>query len=206
MNSAHEAGTDVEHLDAAMLWLRDAQAAVPGGVAARYDLARGWQPAYPETSGYIIGTLLHHADATGQPGAVARARAIGDWLLGIQDPTGFVAGGLVGDDGAAGSRPSVFNTGQVVFGLVALAQHTGDERYADGARRACTWLLGEQDPSGAWIRSSLHGVPRAYCTCASRGPSPAPRSSSTNPPSRRPPGARSPGSGAARTTTVGSTT
>ena len=87
-----EAGTDFEHLDTAMLWLRDAQAAVPGGVSARYDLARGWQPAYPETSGYIIGTLLHHADVTGRPGGVARARAIGDWLLGIQDPTGFVAG------------------------------------------------------------------------------------------------------------------
>jgi len=99
---------------------------------------------------------------TGQPGAAARAAAIGDWLLGIQDAAGFVAGGLVGEDGAAGHRPSVFNTGQVVFGLVALAQHTGDERYAEAARRACAWLVGEQDPSGAWVRSSLHGVPRAY--------------------------------------------
>lgn len=156
------AGTDVEHLDALILWLRDAQAAVPGGVAARFDLAHGWQPAYPETSGYIIGTLLHHAEVTGRTGSADRARAIGDWLVEIQDDAGFVAGGLVGDDGGAGHRPSVFNTGQVVFGLVALAERTGDDRYGDAARRACRWLTHEQDESGAWVRSSLHGVPRAY--------------------------------------------
>jgi hypothetical protein len=155
-------GTDAEHLDATTLWLRDAQAAVPGGVAARFDLAHGWQPAYPETSGYIIGTLLHHAALTGRTGSARRARAIGDWLLEIQDHAGFVAGGLVGEDGVVGRRPSVFNTGQVVFGLVALAEYTGDDGYAVAARRACSWLVGEQDESGAWIRSSLHGVPRAY--------------------------------------------
>lgn len=154
--------SDLEHLEAAILWLRDAQAAVPGGVAARYDLARGWQPAYPETSGYIVGTLLHHAAVTGQTGAVARAEAIGEWLLGIQQPAGFIAGGLAGDDGSSGDRPSVFNTGQVVFGFVALAQHSGDERFADAARRASSWLVEQQDADGSWTRGSLQGIPRAY--------------------------------------------
>jgi hypothetical protein len=155
-------GTDVEHLDAAMLWLRDAQAAVPGGVAARYDLARGWQSAYPETSGYIVGTLLHHAELFTRPGESMRARAIGDWLLEIQDRGGFIPGGLVDETGTAGHRPSVFNTGQVVFGLLALAEGADGQRFAEAARRACTWLVGEQEDSGAWVRSSLHGVPRSY--------------------------------------------
>ncbi|MEP6573681.1 MAG: hypothetical protein ABJD11_13330, partial [Gemmatimonadota bacterium] len=57
------------HLREAIGWLERAQDAVEGGGIARgynimyskYFRGRSWQPAYPETTGYIIPTLLEAA-------------------------------------------------------------------------------------------------------------------------------------------------
>ena len=50
---------DNEHLSAAIKWLETAQdATTDGGVAGRYSLSSGWSSSYPETTGYIIPTLL----------------------------------------------------------------------------------------------------------------------------------------------------
>ena len=50
------------HLDRTIGWLRRAQdAAECGGVSAGYTVARGWQPAYPETTGYLIPTMRNYA-------------------------------------------------------------------------------------------------------------------------------------------------
>src|SRR5574340_475028 len=51
--------TDREHLLSAGEWLLRAQSVhSDGGYAHSYALARGWERPYPETTGYIIPTLL----------------------------------------------------------------------------------------------------------------------------------------------------
>src|SRR5687768_11565693 len=57
--------THAPHRDEALAWLDRAQQHGAGGFARGYSLVRdpyfgwtGWQPAYPETTGYIIPTLL----------------------------------------------------------------------------------------------------------------------------------------------------
>jgi hypothetical protein len=153
-------GSDAEHLQAATGWLHRAwDATGSAGVSAGYDLAAGWLPAYPETTGYIIGTMLHHADATGDARSRAMAVALGHWLLTVQDPEGWMSGGPHVAEG-----PYVFDTGQVLLGLLALVQETSDDAFVKGAESAARWLCRVQDRDGAWRQHALHGVPHAYYT------------------------------------------
>ncbi len=136
-------------LKATYAWICAAHdAAADGGVAGWYNLVRGWGGSYPETTGYIIPTLLHYGTTMGEPEAIQRAIRMANWEIDVQLPSGAVR------SGAMGSRigPAVFNTGQVLFGWVAAYQATGDERYRQSASRAAGWLLERQDPDGAWRR------------------------------------------------------
>ena len=115
---------DDAHLNAALAWLCRAQDAVPGGVSAGYFFKRGWMPAYPETTGYIIPTFLAQ-------GLDDRALALGEWEIAVQLPEGAVRGGIGLND-----YPIVFNTGQVILGWTALYRATGEERFLQAASRA----------------------------------------------------------------------
>ena len=48
----------------------------------------------------------------------------------------------------------MFNTGQVLLGWSALIAATGDERYADAARKAANWMLEMQEPDGQWLKGN----------------------------------------------------
>src|SRR3712207_6815520 len=51
-------------IDAALVWLgraQDGSVTQDGGVARHFSLETGWSSSYPETTGYIIPTLLDHA-------------------------------------------------------------------------------------------------------------------------------------------------
>lgn len=154
-------GTDEQHLLATVDWIERAQDATgTGGVAARFDLALGWDAPYPETTGYIIGSLLHEWQRTGETVLLDRTIRMGDWLASTQHDDGFIPGGLLRPDRAG--RPEVFNTGQVLYGWLALFEVTGEVRFEVAARRAATWLADVQDDDGAWRRHSLHGAAHAY--------------------------------------------
>lgn len=137
------------HINAAYQWLCVAQDASPdNGVSASYSFLDGWKPSYPETTGYIIPTFFELARYKGDEEAHKRALLMADWEIGVQLATGAVQGGHIG----VGPAPVVFNTGQVLFGLVAAFQETGQARYVEAAQRAADWLVDVQDDDGAWRR------------------------------------------------------
>ena len=148
--------SDEKHLEAVMKWLCLAQDVCGGrGVSAVYELNKGWGVAYPETSGYIIGTYLAYAKATGDDSFIKRAIQIGDWEIEIQASSGGVLSSpLV-------SYTRVFNTGQVMLGWCALFEQTKDRKYLDAALRAGEYLIGLQEEDGSWIRDTYCGA-RTY--------------------------------------------
>ena len=156
-------------LKATYTWICAAHdAASDGGVAGWYNLVRGWGGSYPETTGYLIPTLLHYGAAMNEPDAIRRAIRMANWEIEVQLPSGAVRSGAMGSK----VGPAVFNTGQVLFGWVAAHQVTGDDRYGQAASRAARWLLERQDPDGAWRRdlSVLTTSPmQAYNTRAAWG-------------------------------------
>lgn len=138
-------------LHAAAEWIAHAQDATgSGGVSAYYDAAkRQWVGAYPETTGYIIPTFFRYAKVSGQAQYRERAIRMAEWESDIQLPDGGVRAGTLDAKQVA---PTIFNTGQVLFGWLAAYQETGNARFRHSATRAADWLVTAQDPDGAWRR------------------------------------------------------
>ncbi|KXX63326.1 prenyltransferase/squalene oxidase repeat-containing protein [Marichromatium gracile] len=155
------------HLSAAIDWLCRAQdrrdgCADAGGVSAGWSFEDGWLPSYPETSGYIVETLLAAARVLDRPELAARAGRILDWELGLQLPDGAFPGHF----GEPGSTPVIFNTGQIMHGLLAGHQQLGRDDCLAAAVRAAHWMVGRQDPDGCWRRSVHNAIPHVYNTRA----------------------------------------
>ena len=134
-----------------LAWLcraQDRSASSDGGVARHYSLIDGWSVSYPETTGYIIPTLLSEADLRGDADLKDRARRMLDWLVGIQFPDGGFQGGVVGSTPCV---PVTFNTGQILIGLASGTERLS-EAYREPMRRAADWLAETQDADGCWRR------------------------------------------------------
>ena len=132
-------------------WLREAQdrsATADGGVARHYSLVSGWGASYPETTGYIVPTVLAAGDRFGDPDLTRRGRRMLDWLVSIQFPDGGFQGGMIGQ---APVVPVTFNTGQILLGLADGARRDS-AAYGESMRKAADWLTATQDADGCWRR------------------------------------------------------
>jgi hypothetical protein len=121
-------------------------------------------PSYPETTGYIVPTLLRLAERLAEPPLVGRAERAIDFLLPLQLRDGGFPGARIDENR---TEPSVFNTGQIINGLVAWHRHAGDQRVLDAAVRAADWLVSVQDDDGAWRRHIYNGLAVTYTAHAS---------------------------------------
>ncbi len=156
------ARADEAALRRAIEWLKRAQDATGnGGVSwgyvarspARYGWPTGWWAAYPETTGYIIETMLRYARFAGDPDSRERALRMAEWELTVQLPDGGFQGGVLGSTPVAAST---FVTGQVIFGLLAAFREDGAARWLDAARRAGDLLLGCLDDRGRFVKGHSH--------------------------------------------------
>jgi hypothetical protein len=120
-----------------------------GGVSYGYfpcDVPRGWRSSYPETTGYIIPSLLEFARITGDDSARQAALAMASWEAAIQMPSGAVQGGPVCPPDR--QTPSAFNTGAVLDGWSAAFAATRAEGFLRAGRRAADWLVGDLTDQG----------------------------------------------------------
>lgn len=142
---------------AAIQWLKRAQdqsASHDGGVARDFSLIKGWGVSYPETTGYIIPTMIDYGKRYNDPDSVERARLMLDWLVSIQFPEGGFMGGRINADVKV---PVTFNTGQILLGLAAGVVEFG-EVYRAPMRKAADWLRDSLDADGCWRK---HATPFA---------------------------------------------
>ena len=135
-------------IDAATDWLCRAQdntASGDDGVARDYSLMNGWATSYPETTGYIVPTLLDVATLRGREDLESRARRMLDWFRSIQLDGGGFQGGRID---ARPVVPVTFNTGQILIGLAAGARVFGD--YQEVMLGAARFLRDSLDTDGCW--------------------------------------------------------
>ena len=158
--------SDREHLLAAANWLKRAQDATSdGGFVGRYHLRTGWSSSYPETTGYIIPTLLKLADELHDEQFLARAQRAIDFLLSVQLPNGAFPSSEIAENS---TNPSSFNTAQIMHGLQSWVEKTQNERCRTALQRAGNWLCEIQDSSGAWRKFfylDLATTYSAHLTC-----------------------------------------
>ena len=149
---------------AAASWLARAQdATTDGGVSGRYRLSGGWTSSYPETTGYIIPTFLGLAADDENAGFFHRAERCVSFLLPLQLKEGAFPGGEIAENR---TRPSVFNTAQIINGLHAWHRATGDQAALAAACRAADWLVSIQDGDGAWRQHAYQNVATTYSSHA----------------------------------------
>jgi hypothetical protein len=117
------------------------------GVSQTYLVrSKRWANSYPETTGYIIPTFYSYAALTGREDIRKRAKEMADWECEIQTDSGGVLAGALGDS----DQPTIFNTGQVLFGWSRAFEEVGDEDYRTAAVKAANWLCKVQDDDGCW--------------------------------------------------------
>jgi hypothetical protein len=146
----------------ALAWIGRAQDNSPsadGGVARHYCLVTGWGASYPETTGYIVPTVIREGLALRDiefrnTDLLERARRMLDWLVCIQMPCGGFRGGVTSDGPVV---PVTFNTGQILLGLATGVGHFG-EAYRKSMIAAADWLVKTQDADGCWRK---HATPYA---------------------------------------------
>jgi hypothetical protein len=152
---------------AASLWLLRSIEVCDGYASSKgYRFMRGWMPPYPETSGYIIPTLLLLANEENETTSYSLiAQKIGEWLIKRQLPNGGFLGGEVGTL----TEPDVFDTGMIVLGFNALLHEFDVPEVRLALARACRFLLSAMDGAGCFVRHINHGVLHAYNVRAAWG-------------------------------------
>jgi SAM-dependent methyltransferase len=160
------------HITEAVAWLKRAQDATPDeGVSRGYSVAwnryfgsKGWQPSYPETTGYIIPTMFDCADYLGDADLRRRALAMADWEIEVQMSNGAVMGGTVNPR----PSPAIFNTGQVMLGWLRAYDETRQQKYVEACKRAAAFLVGVQNSDGGWLRGNSQYANAATTTYNAR--------------------------------------
>ena len=135
----------------AVKWLlRAQQATQDNGVSLGYFPCRGesgaWMPSYPETTGYIITSLLSYAKRFDDSEAREAALRMARWEIEIQMPSGAVQGGPVCPP--VQQTAAAFNTGMVLDGWCSAILLAGAAEFQDAARRAADFLVRDLDEEG----------------------------------------------------------
>jgi uncharacterized protein YyaL (SSP411 family) len=138
------------HLVAAIEWILYAQSkSLDGGISASYNILKDqWAPSYPETTGYTIPTFFRFAKLYERDDILNAVFRMAEYELEVQlDEGGFPC---IKQKGDGEIRPIAFDTGQILFGLMAAYEEAEDNRYLDAAIRAADWLVAHQMKDGSW--------------------------------------------------------
>jgi hypothetical protein len=133
-----------EAVNAMLGWLgrsQDRSATGEGGMAAYFDMIKGWGPSCAGTTGLAIPALLRAEQRWGDHSFRQRAIWALEWLATTQRADGGFA-----EIGGVASAP--FVTGQALLGLVAAARILGGT--GEAASRAADHLVQTQGPTGSW--------------------------------------------------------
>ncbi len=163
--SVRPTSDDRTHLVAAIDWLCRAQdirddRGDAGSVSAGWNFEDGWLPGYPETTGYIIETFIAAASFLERPDLLTRAQRMIDWELSLQHDDGAFPGHF----GEPGSRPVIFNTGQIMHGMVAGYLQFGRQECLEAAVKGGHWLARHQEPEGFWRKFEHKDTVHVYNT------------------------------------------
>jgi Glycosyl Hydrolase Family 88. len=160
------------HINGAIQWIFNAQDSLKtGGIPADYCFTWGWSNPYPETSGYIIYSLINYLNVFPESEMndeiIQRSIWIGDWLLSIQNDNGSYYEGLHAEKknllhkNMIIQRESAFETAQIIAGLLSLYKKTHDNKYLDASIKSGDWLIKTQETEGYW-NLSHQNKPRSY--------------------------------------------
>lgn len=177
----HQATGEKSHLDAAKVsarFLLRHQTPANGGPAAG-SFPEGLQVAdltpmprhYSFDAAMCIQGLLDLYAITRDIDLLDASKAAGDWLLTMQDPSGFFLSKFDSETGLREHPGPFFHEdagclhAKHAIALLKLYSATKDERYERAARKVCDWVLSLQEEDGAfWANPTRsHVFAHAHC-------------------------------------------
>ena len=153
----------MKHLQAAIAWILNAQALQSDGGVSAYIAYSGKKvvgTSYPEVTGYIITTMINYYELCGEQAILDAANKMVDFEINIQMKSGSFPAGHIGGL----SKESVFNSAQVVDGLLSYYRKTGQEYCLRASIKCCDWIISVQDDDGAWGTTNYLDSKRTYDT------------------------------------------
>lgn len=130
------------------------------GSAAAFRYSKGWEPAYPETTGYIAKSLFEYSDFSSQKKYFDEAIAMCDWLIEIQKKDGGINEGSIKD---RSRKPSViFNTGMVMLGWIEAYKRTNDMKYMKALTKAGDFLEEIRKDDRLWLKHCYQNILHTY--------------------------------------------
>ncbi len=163
-----EALSNKEHIRLALDWWSVTHDALDGkGFPTKFNVLHsyGLGPSYPETTGYTLNTLLallrNRPFAFDEDRVATMTRNSYDWLASIQFENGAWTGGHAALHNYG--KPSIFNTGQILLGMVDVYESLRDgtvkhaqfdgidlDDLKDRCRRAAYFLKDQMQPDGTF--------------------------------------------------------
>jgi len=142
-------------------WLLKACKNGKQGIPANgYHLIHGWLPPHPETAGYLIVTLYDLFHFLREKEFRRIALLIGKWECSIQLLDGSFPSKYIKNKPVS----LVFDTGQVLQGLLRCYHETKDIKFLEAAKRAGDWLVEKQNQDGAWRHHVYNNIEHTYHT------------------------------------------
>jgi len=155
-NKGNKTYPNYVHMGAAIDWLLYAQKVTnTGGFSSAYSLYLGWRDPFPETTGYIIPTLLNIYNQSGEKALLESALKAGNWLVSIQNDNGYFFEPHKRD-------PMVYDSGQVIFGFISLYTFTKEEKFLKSAIKSADWIVDVQEEDGSWKKFAFNNIPHTY--------------------------------------------
>ncbi|MEZ4949701.1 MAG: hypothetical protein R2784_09985 [Saprospiraceae bacterium] len=135
----------LEAVSPSVQWLRESMDINQGqGSSAYFSRFRhpikGWSPAYPETTGYLIPTLLTYSKISGFEDLKEYSERCLKWLLDIQNPNGWFPALYV-----SSQNPSVFNSGMILFDCWPLIKKMLTQHQKRAFKNTIDWILNQLD-------------------------------------------------------------
>ncbi len=157
--------TDIirKHIDAAVKWILHAQDMQPDGGVTAYIAYSGrckTGTSYPEVTGYIIRTMMEYHDICKDDKILEAANKMVDFELPLQMECGSFPAGIIGNE----PIESVFNSAQVVDGLLAAYRKFGREDCLEASVKCCDWIVSVQEEDGSWCLKNYLRAKRTYDT------------------------------------------
>jgi rhamnogalacturonyl hydrolase YesR len=147
------------HLEKAIDWIVHAQNKTnDGGISSSFSLILGWGASYPETSGYLIPTLFDYYYISQKKHYLQICKNIANWECSIQ----LDNGGFQGDVFSKSKNTTIFNTGQVILGLIRAYKELKIKKYLDCAIKAGNFLVNHQEEDGNWKKFCFNNISHTY--------------------------------------------
>ena len=149
LNNSKYISNDKDHLIRSINWIKKAQDAFPdGGISRGFSLISpnskanrlGWQATYPETSGYLLSSLLETNRHLKYLDLEKRIKRLANFLFQISID-GKVKGGSLNKI----ENYSIFDTAQVARGLLSYFNETKKKIYLQRAIECGTFIINAEN-------------------------------------------------------------